>query len=508
MPGEAFEDWLREQRLLWERRVLEALDQAARADEAAAAWGDLAARARRALEIDPLQERFHRRLMLALYQAGDRAAALSQFDTCRRLLERELDTEPSLETRELRDALAAGTLPRRTPASARPGGEKPPAPSTAGVLIRRPGLPLIGREGELARIEDALARAAAGDGPAAVLLHGEAGIGKTRLVEEALWQGGSRRNGAFRSLLLGQSYEKTRDLPYAPFVAALTRLADALDVGALGLPADLLAEVGCLVPGLGPPNAAPAPTAGDAAAERLHLFEGVARFLSALPAPVLLVLEDLHWADEASRDLLAHLVRRPSPRGLAVLATGRAEETPEDLEVLLRGLEREERLVRIEVGALPVDAIQGLVKLLAPREDARLGERLHAETRGNPLFAVEILRPLKETGQLNDPSRPIDRLPIPATLQAVVAGRLAQMPAPARELLAAAAVFPDPVPFHRLGAVARLSEDAALAALERTLPPGSAKNTKSGVHSTISARRPRSSSALRRAVTSREIPIR
>ena len=453
VAGDGFERWLQTERQAWERRVMGALAGLARAAADAAAWDRLAAHARQALAIDPLQERFHGWLVEALARSGDRAAALSQYEACRRVLQTELGVAPSPELVALRDAVVTGALAGRSPlADVRPelaGGRMAPAPQ----LARSAPVPtLIGRRCELRLVEETLAGTAGGAGRI-VLLHGEAGTGKSRLAQEVLW----RRSGGAGLTLTGHCYETTYGLPYAPFVEAL----EGLDLRRLGLPAALLAPLAGLLPEMGLRHP------GPPAAEQLGLFQGVARLLQALPRPTLLVLEDLHWADEASRLLLAYLARRPAGEGAALLATARAGELPEPMRRLWRDVEREGRLVWIELGALSREETVALAQAVGGRRGRALGERIHAETGGNPLYVVELARSVTETGDLSRMGGAL-----PAGIPAVVAGRVARLPAPAADLLATACIFPRGAPFGLLRAMSGLPEGRALAAHDALVRAG------------------------------------
>lgn len=466
VPGSTgFADWLLPERQAWENRMLELLARLAAAHEAAADWAALIAQARQALAIDPVQERFHRWLMLALYQSGERAAALNQYDEYRRWLRAEVGLEPDPATTALRDAIAAGDLPRPRPVL-HPAGRKQP-------LV----LPLIGREAEMAAVQAALAQAGAGRGRA-VLLHGEAGIGKTRLIEAIAWRDRESSASArpWRTILSGHCHAETSDLAFAPVVEALTGVLPRLDLSGLRLAPAWLAEVGRLLPDVYDrlPDLPPPPTL-DPAEEKRRLFEGVTHFLAALPGPVLLVVEDLHWADDGTLQLLAYLVRRPQARQVVLLFSARAGELPGAVDQVLRQLEREGLLRWLDLAPLSPAAIHALAAAMIGATDQVFSGRLHAATRGNPLFAVELLRSLKETGAPNPAA--LDRLQVPATVQAVVHSRLARLAPAARTLLAAAALFPGPAPFALLPEVVGLSPEEALAALEALVRSGIVQET-------------------------------
>lgn len=464
LPGaEAYEAWLARERRAWDDRVLGALDRLVDVDRAASAWPRLIAHARAALAVDPLQERFHRWIMVGHEAAGDRAAALAQYVTCRRLLREELDAEPDPATTALRDAIAGGGPGRRRPAP-------PPARPPQRESLRSQTLPLIGREAERSRLRVEPGRF--------VLLQGEMGSGKTRLVEDVL----AAEPLAWRTVLAGRCHRVCPDLPYAPLVEALDALLPDLDVEALALAPVWRQEVGRLLPGLWPAATttaaptggfaplpaphAPAQAAADPGGEGWRLMLGLCHLLAALPGPVLMVVEDLQWAHGDTLRLLAHLTREGLRRGIGVLLTARTGELPEASRAVLSELQRAGRLDAQELGPLPLPAVRRLARHLAPWVDEVLVRRLYDETRGNALFAVEVLRLLGERGR-RDPLRgdPAD-LPIPRSIEAAVRDRVAGLAEPAPQLLAAVAAFAGPVAFDRLLRVSGLPEEAAVHAIE------------------------------------------
>src|SRR5258708_17646557 len=233
-----------------------------------------------------------------------------------------------------------------------------------------------------------------------------------------------------------------------------------------------LAEVARLVPDLVEHRRdLPTPARLDPQQEARRLFEGVARFLAALPGPRLLVIEDLHWADQGSLNLLDYLAHHDEAlRSTLLVTTIRTEDVGEHLLAVVRGLEGQRILERGGLGPLPVEATVQLLREVV-REDVRqLGQQLHAETEGNPLFAVETIRSLLESGelQLRRAARP-GPTPLPDSVQAAIRARLARLDPDAHELARAASVLGGDVDFDHARAVAGQDEDRALAALERLL---------------------------------------
>ncbi|MCL6595151.1 MAG: AAA family ATPase [Firmicutes bacterium] len=470
--SEAYEEWLQRQREFWDRRALEILERLSRQAEAGGNWQSLAAYSRQALGIDPAEETFHRRLMLALAASGNRSAALAQYETCRRLLRTQLAVEPDPATTALRDAIAEGRMSVPSASAVRGVG--------AGALGRGRPLPVVGRDELVRTVLDRLARA---ENPRAVLLHGETGIGKTRLTRAVL-----DKQGWSGTTLIGHCYETSQALPYAPFVEALGALSGRLEMSRIGLMPAYLEALDRLLPGLVP--LAQRPAAGRAAAlaeersplldhlrDQQVLFEAVVRLLVALPPPVRLVVEDLHWADETSLGLLAYLLRHPLSEGVAVLMTARAEDLSTPSSLLLRTLERERRMDWVDVGPLSQQAVRSLVATVTGREDHALADRLHRDTGGNPLFAVELLQALRDA---SDDDRSHVGGTIPATVEAVVAARLIRLSPSAQALARALAVFRWPVPLAPVREVAGLGEEEAVQALERLLQARLVEETDDG----------------------------
>ena len=469
-----WDEWLDLERSAWQQRMLEVLERAAEAHADEQDWSGALAHTRRALAIDPLQERFHRLAMRLYERAGDRAAALSHYRAAVQTLQTELGIQPDPTTQRLyRELLEANSQRAYVDQPTPVPGPGPLVPvERAGP--QRPSYPLVGRQAPLAQLLAAAEEAAAGRGRV-VGVDGEEGIGKSRLVEELLWLTDGEPARELRparrwTVLVGACHASERGLPYHPFVDLLSTA-----VASFGAPTALsdvwLAEVARLVPDLVEqrPNL-PTPARLDPQQEARRLFEGVARFLGELPSPRLLVIEDLHWADVGSLHLLDYLAHHEALGSTLLVTTIRTEDVDANLLTVVRGLERQRILERIELGPLPVEATVQLLREVV-REDVRqLGQQLHAETEGNPLYAVETIRSLLESGelQLGIAARP-GPTPLPDSVQAAIRGRLSRLDPDAHELARAAAVLGGDVDFDHARAVAGQDEDRALTALERLL---------------------------------------
>jgi DNA-binding CsgD family transcriptional regulator/tetratricopeptide (TPR) repeat protein len=277
----------------------------------------------------------------------------------------------------------------------------------------------VGRTGELARLAAALA--SRGECPALVVA-GEAGIGKTRLVREFAR---SVEDGGGLAIIGGCLETGGELLPYAPFVEALDSLRDRLGDDLFKGPAG--SELATLVPALGSK-----PASGP---EPLRLFEAVRWLLDRTPDPTLLVLEDIHWADRSSLVLLSYLVRRIRPGRVLLVATVRCDELTGDHPAgpVVAELVRGERARRIDLPPLPDVDVQALVDAVAPGVDAITASAIVARSEGSPFFAEALA---------SDPSG--HRGSIPATLRDDLLARVDRAPAEARSVLELVAVVGRP----------------------------------------------------------------
>jgi len=344
----------------------------------------------RIFAVDPLRESALRVAMSVKYEAGDRTAALAAYDRFATALATEMRVEPMPETRALRDAILANdAIPSQG------------APTRLALPRDHQPLPFAGRRTELDELRAAWRRAAGGRGNV-VFLSGDPGMGKSRLVSElavAVEAEGGR-------VLIGAT-SKPESQPYQAFVEALRRglpLIGESDVEFVWLSAlaVLVPEIEALVPGL--PEAPP--LEGAAARRRLydaiaHCFEAVAR-----ARPLLLVLEDLHWANAGVIEVLDALARRAGALPVLVVATYRAEEidAASPLHGLRRALQREHRASALSLRPLERDDIEQMLALSASIDGAPadLADRLFARSEGNPLFVTQLVRDFVEGGALPD----------------------------------------------------------------------------------------------------------
>jgi len=310
---------------------------------------------------------------------------------------------------------------------------------------------LVGRVGELQTLEAARGRAADAE-PAVVLMGGEAGVGKTRLIAEL-----TSRCATDETRVLAGGCMPVGDgvLPYAPVVEALRALVADLGAGAVReLVGPSWPELARLLPALGAPDG----TGWPAQAAQARLFELLLGLLGRLGerAPLVLVVEDLHWADRSTRDLLAFLVRNLRRERVLLVVTYRSDEPGQQrLGPYLAELDRGGRVQRIELARLDqAGTVAQLVGILGTAPPAELADAVFARSEGNPFFTEELLATMRAgSGEL------------PATLRDLLRGRIQALPKRAREVLAVIAVAGRRVPHRLLARVAGLDDPDLVEAL-------------------------------------------
>jgi DNA-binding SARP family transcriptional activator/tetratricopeptide (TPR) repeat protein len=467
----SFDDWQYFQAERLRRELAGALERLATAESGQHRWDDAVDAARRWLVLDPLHEPAHRQLMRIYTWSGRRGAALRQFQACRRVLADELGVEPLEETVAVHEAIQANRLPPPPAPAAVPPASPPtpmaaatrPVPAAAApVPAPAAAVPLVGREREWRALLDAYGAVAANG--RLVVIEGEAGIGKTRLAGELV--GHARALGA--SVVSGRCYEEEAGVAYGPFIEGLRAvLAGGSPLAAV--PEHWLAEARRLLPELAefhPGLPDPGPLDGPAAGRQF--FEGVSQVLLAAcggPVPGLLVLDDLHWADEASLDVLAYLVHRLHDRPLLVVACWRSEQVPADsrLRRLAAQARRAGHADVLRLGRLGQAEVAELVGAVAP---ARAGATrlLHERTEGLPFLVLEYLAAMADDGEL--PAL------LPGGARDLLHTRVSGVGDAARQVLATAAVLGRSFDVDTARAASGRSDEEAVAALEELAARG------------------------------------
>jgi DNA-binding SARP family transcriptional activator len=373
--------------------------------------------AERLASHDPLREAFHARLIGLCAAAGDRASALRAYQRAAETLERELGVEPGPALREAR-AGALNDAPPATaatrPVSDRTGSEAPAPVAGPGAAVETS--PLVGRGDEVSTIRtwmrEATGRAEPHDS-VVLLLAGEPGIGKTRLLDELATL--IRDTGG--RFIRGRGFEAEMVRPYGAWIDALRSVPREWVEGS--------PQLSLLVPELR--------GSGSAPSDRDRLFDAVASWLVGLAdegGPVGVLIDDIQWLDEASAALLHYLTRvRNQPSPILVACAARPAEVDRNGPVsgLLRALTRSRQVRTIELGPMSRDQVSALARSVDSSVDA---DRVYDQSGGNPLLALEIAR--ARVARADGESRSIEDL---------VHDRIARLGEPERDLLSWAAAL-------------------------------------------------------------------
>ena len=504
-----FDDWSSQHREHWHRRVYQVFDalsmlyeqggEVERAIETVIRW----------LSFDPLNEEGYRRLMRLRFSQGDRAGALRAYSRCRSVLAEELQVEPEPET-VAQAKLIRHTAPLRPdqvrPAQASPG--QPPANLLDG--------PFLGRTAEFGTLIERYQHVHAGQ-PQLVLIQGESGIGKTRLASEFVrW---AQAQGA--NVLVGKALQTGSELPYQPLIEVLRNRLEQ-DHGSEGHLGDVwLAELARLLPELRERYPDLPVPAIDETFGNNRLFEATARLIRkwAAQRPLVLLLEDMQWADTATLDLLLYLARSLAEQPAPVLLLFNLNTDPGGCAAAQAGWQMSLKRMCLPLTGLrlipftqeetrrfvqelawaeqPVEMdCTGSTWASADIEEAPGGrpallsfsDWLYRQTSGQPLYVRETFNELIARGILYASLREsgawglvlraemLTRTPegelIPPALRELIRARLGRLSPSAWTLLVTASVLSAGLSFERLCQVAGLEELEGVRALEELLSGG------------------------------------
>ncbi len=334
----------------------------------------------------------------------------------------------------------------------------------------------IGRTEALASFEHVFEQVKSGQGHT-VLVSGEAGIGKSRLVAEVR----ARCEQAAHTVLQGACFEQDRVLPFAPLLDVLrTLLVSPARDATLRRLAPFAPELINLLPDLAIflPDVTPTPLLSPEQ-EKRRLFVVLTSFVLAQAdqGPVLLVIEDLHWSDDTSLEFLRGLTRHLGARPLLLLLTYRAEEVHPALARFLSALNRERAALECSLTALTMEEVQAMLRAIFQlkrpvRRDFL--EALYELTEGNPFFVEEVVKSLLASGEIFFTGslwdrKPLAELHIPRSVSAAVQQRISLLREEAREMLELAAVVGRQVDFSLLQALTGWSEPEVFACIEPLL---------------------------------------
>ena len=329
----------------------------------------------------------------------------------------------------------------------------------------------IGRTPELKQARSLWAQAVAGQGTT-LLISGEPGIGKTRILRELA----THVEVSGGVALFGEAYEGG-GAPYAPFGEAIRRGLQRAAQAGLELPQVILADLLALVPELHPyyADTPPNPTLTPEA-EQQRQFESVVAFFSSLSdsAPVLLALDDAHWADSGSLALLRHLARRTRRQRLLLSATYREVELDEarPLHEALLDLDRNRLATRLKLARFTREETRDLLFAIFEEEiTPEFLDGIFRETEGNPFFIEEVCKALVEAGKIHFEDghwhRPeMGELAIPQSVRMAIQSRVTALPETTQEVLRLAAVLGREFEYETLAVACELEEEALIDALE------------------------------------------
>ncbi|MDY7080666.1 MAG: BTAD domain-containing putative transcriptional regulator [Chloroflexota bacterium] len=463
LEEDLYEDWSFAERERLRELLLTVLTELAECYAQQGRYRQAIARCHQVLALDSYREAVYIRLMLYQYYAGERTQAIRTYECCRRVLIDELGVEPLPATVALAEQIRSG-VPGRAE-----GTPHYPSPIYEGRLFQVPyslgHTPFVGREREYAWMIERWRSAETG----VILIQGEAGVGKSRLIDEFLGYAAAQETTIIRSRATAGKL-----LPYVPSTEALRAFLkpDDRDISPTTLAslAPLFPELQTWYPNL------PKLSKLSEQEEQARLFRAVKTLLQArVPRGTILFVDDAHYADGASVDLLAHLTAC-----LTIVLACRSEEMFPDhpLHVALQPLRLQDRLAELTLESLSPTATQTLVCQLAGENLPDLVERLVAQTGGNPLFMVASLQYMFEEGALYVGTEGIWEmtddavLSLPPTVRQTIEARLRRLSGNLRRVFDLVAVIGDEFDFALLQHAGQMEENSLLIALDELLEVG------------------------------------
>jgi DNA-binding SARP family transcriptional activator/DNA-binding CsgD family transcriptional regulator len=453
LPADRYEEWVTERRESLQTWHLALLRELARLRAEAGEHPGAIETLERLLAVEPVDEAGHVGLMRQYALVGERSRALAQYQRLKTVLERELDAEPDAASQRLYEAIRAGAFPEPSSSTLEGSAAAPTiaVESVAKQLVAAPRddgavyhqSPFVGRQRELALLKETLERARAGHG-SMVMIGGEPGIGKTRIAEELSEL--ARQRGMI--ILWGRCYQNSGAPAYWPWIQVLRALFAQYDQDTLrarmGPGASDLSQ---LLPELRIWWLDLEPTALEGEIARFRLFDSMTTFLRALAGErgMLIVLDDLQWADRSSLLMLEFLSRESRDSRLLGVGLYRDIEVTPDHALATTLVEVSRQPVNRHVALTGLDEaeVEHMIAVLSDYEvSAELAGKVTERTSGNPFFVREIVGFL-DTTRASDASQwdPAWHLVIPSGIRELIRQRLDRLSSPCREVLATASVI-------------------------------------------------------------------
>jgi DNA-binding SARP family transcriptional activator len=443
LPEDRYESWCSERRNTLAELHTRLLLGMAETLERQGSHNDAADRLRDVLHTDPTREAVHRQLMLLYARMGVPDQAVRQFHYCEAVLRQELDLAPQPETIALRDEILASTFPLQRSGPDRILGQADPRRSPPVQAVN--GCLFVGRERVIGHMFGQLMRRD-GEQPGMIVVSGETGVGKTRLLDEFAIQASAQ--GAVT--LCGGRGAHADQFACGAFAVALEEYVANRSEAERRELARAYPALARFVPSLGAgiPLRAPAPDLRDY--YYLDLFPSIVQFLMDLARtnPVLLVLGDLHEADAVGLDLIRYLAHLAVGTPLLLVGALRDPdiETDPGFRQMIEAMTRERLWLRIDLHCLSRQATDQLVRSMLPGahvSDDALAQ-IYAQSRGNPLFIRELVEGMNAHGSpvaVNDGYQDLSWLAarLPARRRILIGMRLALMDEPLRRVLGLAA---------------------------------------------------------------------
>lgn len=453
-----FEIWASTEQVALEHAYLKALELLIDQETALQDYALARQAALRYLETDDLAEHIHCQLMALYAASGERHAALRQYERCVAVLERELGIDPLPETRAVYLSILSGDIPALGISKGRPDKALPE--------VGKEPLPFVGRQAAHNSLSDALNQASNGVATT-VLVSGEPGMGKSRLIHEFIVR---LQIGA--QVLFSSGYPAGHTVPYQPLVDAIRSAADHLP-GLFDLDPVWLAELSRLFPELRTrhPNL-PLPLPSEPEDARTRLFEALTRlvFWIASTSPVtILCLDDLQWIDRTTLEWLGYLSHQLHGKSVRLfILTGARDDGESSVDAWRHNLEQIGMLNEVKLTGLDDAAISKLLQFASggSSQEMPLVARLKSATGGNPFFLRELLNALIDENR-TDGIATLDKFPLPPGLKDAIEGRLQQLDPMTCQVLEAGAVLGPAFDFDRIFNSAGRSEDETLDSLER-----------------------------------------